>query len=202
MSNIYCSLHDKTNDRLVPLQAVAVKGLVNGLSVNWQVIQRFTNNEKKAIEAVFSFPLPAGATLSSLKILTGDRVITAAVEEREKAFEKYDEAISEGDGAFLLDQERPDLFVMSLGNLLPGQQVEVQLGMFQLLEAQADSARVSFPVVIVPRYFPAASAAEMSEWRESPRLCRTGSLWLQFQSQDNAEFGAAHRRVTESPDQS
>lgn len=164
MSNIYCSLHDKTNDRLVPLQAVAVKGVVNGLSVSWQITQRFTNNEKKAIEAVFSFPLPAGATLGSLRILTGDRVITAVAEEREKAFEKYDEAISEGDGAFLLDQERPDLFVMSLGNLLPGQQVEVQLGMFQLLEAQADSARVSFPVVIVPRYFPAASAAEMSEW--------------------------------------
>ncbi len=164
MSNVYCSLHDKTNDRLVPLQAVAVKGLVNGLSVSWQVTQRFTNNEKKAIEAVFSFPLPAGATLSSLRILTGDRVITAVTEEREKAFEKYDEAISEGDGAFLLDQERPDLFVMSLGNLLPGQQVEIQLGMFQLLEAQADGARVSFPVVIVPRYFPAASATEISEW--------------------------------------
>ena len=49
-------------------------------------------------------------------------------------------------------------------NLLPGQQVEIQLGMFQLLEAQADGARVSFPVVIVPRYFPAASAAEISEW--------------------------------------
>ena len=169
MSNVYCSLHDKTNDRLVPLQAVAVKGVVDGFSVSWQVIQRFTNNEKKAIEAVFSFPLPAGATLSSLKIITGDRIITAVTDEREKAFERYDEAISEGNGAFLLDQERPDLFVMSLGNLLPGQQVEIQLSMFQLLEAQADSARVSFPVVIVPRYFPAASAAEISEWeRISP----------------------------------
>ena len=164
MSNIYCLLHDKTDDRPVPLQAVAVKGVVDGLTVSWQVTQRFTNNEKKAIEAVFSFPLPAGATLGSLRILTGDRVINAVPEEREKAFEMYDEAISDGDGAFLLDLERPDLFVMSLGNLLPGQQVEIQLGMFQLLEAQADGARVSFPVVIVPRYFPAASAAEISEW--------------------------------------
>ena len=43
------------------------------------------------------------------------------VEEREKAFETYDEALAEGHGAYLLDEERADVFTASVGNLPPGQ---------------------------------------------------------------------------------
>ncbi len=164
MHNEHCSLINKITERDVPLKAIAVKGMVTGLTASWQIIQKFANNEAVAIEAVFSFPLPAGATMSSLKILTGGRTIVTKPEEREKAFDKYDAAIQNGHGAYLLDQERPDFFVMNLGNILPGQQVEVQINMFELLQAQADGARVSFPVAVIPKYFPAADVAEITEW--------------------------------------
>ena len=164
MINDHCAMIDKVSGREVALRAVAVRGMVNGLTVNWQVTQQFANHEKVAIEAVFTFPLPADATLCSLKILTGDKTIVTHVEEREKAFEDYDSAISAGDGAYLLDRERADLFVMNLGNILPGQRVEVQIEMFQLLHARANGARVAFPVAVLPKYFPAASTADITEW--------------------------------------
>jgi len=164
MMNDHCAMIDKVTGREVALRAVAVRGLVNGLSVNWQVTQQFANREKMPIEAVFTFPLPADATLCSLKILTGDKTIVTHVEEREKAFEDYDAAISSGDGAYLLDRERADLFVMNLGNILPGQSIEVQIEMFQLLHGAANGARVAFPVAVVPKYFPAASTTEITEW--------------------------------------
>ncbi len=160
----HCVMVDKVTGHEIPLQAFAVKGIVNGLTVNWQIIQRFANNEKVAVEAVFTFPLPDDATLSCLKIISGEKTIVTSVEEREKAFEEYDEAIQQGNGAYLLDQERPDLFVMNLGNLLPGQQAEVQISMFQLLKAQAGGGRIAFPVAVVPKYFPASAKADITEW--------------------------------------
>lgn len=155
---------DKITNKEIPLKAFSVKGIVNGFTTKWQVTQQFANDERVAVEALYTFPLPADATLSGLKIMTGDKTIYTRAEEREKAFEEYDAAIQQGDGAYLLDQERSDLFVMNLGNLLPGQKVEVQISMFQLLQAQANGARVSFPVAVVPKYFPASSTADITEW--------------------------------------
>lgn len=164
MSNDRCILVNTESGNEVPLKSVEVTGNINGLTCQWEMIQKFVNTEDKAIEAVFSFPLPSDATLSRLKILTGKRTIVATPEEREKAFEQYDEAIAQGDGAFLLDQERPNFFVMSLGNVLPGQGVEIHISMFQLLQAQSHQARVSFPVAVVPRYSPDQGSSEAIEW--------------------------------------
>ncbi|HAE40053.1 MAG TPA: hypothetical protein DCG57_15700, partial [Candidatus Riflebacteria bacterium] len=164
MKDQHCILVDKVSGAEVALQAVAVKGELTGLTCHWTITQKFTNHEKKAIEAQYVFPLPADATLHALKISTGDKTIVACTEEREKAFEDYDEAISEGNGAYLLDQERRDVFALNLGNLLPGQEVTIQISMFQLLQAHATGARVAFPVALVPKYFPARNIAEITEW--------------------------------------
>lgn len=164
MTNERCTLIDAKTGNEIPLKKVQINGKTNGLTCQWKVTQNFENNEDAAIEAVFSFPLPSDATLNSLKIITGDKVITAQPEEKEEAFEKYDEAIEKGDGAFLMDQERPNFFVMSLGNVLPGQKVEIQLSMFQLLDAHLTGARISFPVAVVPRYSPDPSSKEAVEW--------------------------------------
>ena len=48
------------------------------------------------------------------------RVVVASVEEREKAFEEYDDALAAGHGAYLLDEERADVFTASVGNMPPG----------------------------------------------------------------------------------
>lgn len=164
MKSEHCALINKATGKEVALKALGVKGLVSGLNTSYEITQKFANDEAVAIEAVFTFPLPADATLSGLKIITGDKTIVTRPEEREKAFEEYDAAIQEGNGAYLLDQERPDLFVVNLGNILPQQQIEVQISMFQLLQANNDGARLSFPVAVVPKYFPAASAAQITEF--------------------------------------
>ena len=169
MKEQHCILVDKESGREVALKAIAVKGELTGLACHWQIAQNFVNHEKVAIEAQYVFPLPADATLIGLKIVTGGRTIVTRPEEREKAFDEYDVAISEGNGAFMLDQERRDIFALNLGNILPGQEVEIQISMFQLLQAHATGARVAFPVAIVPKYFPADKNAAITEWeRISP----------------------------------
>jgi len=164
MKKTDCVLIDRNTGKEVALKAINIRGTVIGLTCEWQIVQSFANREKTAIEAVYSFPLPDGATLSSMKITTGDRTIVTRPEEKEEAFDKFDEAIQQGNAAFLLDQERADFYVLSLGNLLPDQQVEVRITLFQLLNAQKQSARLCFPVAVVPKYFPADKSAEAQEW--------------------------------------
>ena len=40
--------------------------------------------------------------------------------ENYKNCKKYDDAMSKGDGAYLLDENRPNMFTLSVGNLNPG----------------------------------------------------------------------------------
>ncbi|MES0337914.1 MAG: VIT domain-containing protein [Candidatus Magnetobacterium sp. LHC-1] len=93
-----------TNQVAVPLTAVEVYGDIIGRGARVKIIQRFKNAEPTAIEAVYKFPLPTDCSVCGFKVTTGDRVVEGEIEERDRAFHIYDKAISEGHGAFLLDE--------------------------------------------------------------------------------------------------
>jgi Ca-activated chloride channel family protein len=117
--------------------------------------QIFTNNESVPLEAVYKFPMPEGYAVCGFSIKAGDRVIEGEIEEYEKAFERYDDALAEGDGAYLLDEERPNIFTLSAGNINPGTSVTVTLKMVAMLECRGGTVRFMLPTTISPRYIPA-----------------------------------------------
>ncbi len=104
----------------VPLNKVDVSGTLVGRGARVKVTQVFENRESKAIEAVYKFPLPEKSAVFRFKIMVGDKMTEGMVEERDKAFQLYDEALTRGDGGYLLDEERPNIFTLSVGNLNPG----------------------------------------------------------------------------------
>jgi hypothetical protein len=85
----------------------------------------------------------------------GDRLIHGRVEEREKAFEVYDDAMAAGHSAFLLDQERPNIFTVSVGNLRPQQTIEIAITYVTLLTFEGAAIRLLIPTTVSPRYVPA-----------------------------------------------
>ncbi|HNR40560.1 MAG TPA: VIT domain-containing protein, partial [Acidobacteriota bacterium] len=148
----------------VPLTGVAYRGRLCDLALELRVIQRYRNAESTPIEAMYLFPLPEEAAVCGLTVTLGDRVIRAEIEERDKAFDRYDEAMGRGDTAVLLDQERPNVFQMSVGNLCPGEEAVVEIRL--VLEARLDGegVRLMLPTTLSPRYTPPRlSAAEQAE---------------------------------------
>ncbi|OHD67153.1 MAG: hypothetical protein A2177_11080, partial [Spirochaetes bacterium RBG_13_68_11] len=139
----------------VPLMGVRVTGDILGRGARVKVAQRFLNNETQAIEAVYRFPLPETAAVCGFSAIAGGRRIAGSVEEREKAFETYDDALSRGDGAFLLDQERPNIFTLSVGSLPAGAEAVVEIEYVALLDQRGKDIRFSLPTTISPRYLPA-----------------------------------------------
>jgi Ca-activated chloride channel family protein len=111
----------------IPLQGVRIEACLTGLGSEVTVTQRYTNLETVDVEAVYGFPLAEGAAVCGFTARVGDRLIHGRVEEREKAFEVYDDAMAAGHGAFLLDQERPNIFTVSVGNLRPQQTIEIAI---------------------------------------------------------------------------
>ena len=138
----------------IPLMAVNVEGNIVGRGARVKIIQSFKNGEGKAIEAVYKFPLPEGSAVCGFKAIIGEKTIEGGIEEREKAFEQYDEALSEGHGAILLDEERPNIFTLSVGNLKPGATAIIEIEYVTLLETTGSGIRFFLPTTISPRYIP------------------------------------------------
>ncbi len=139
----------------VPLEGVSVEAELRGFAARVTLSQRFRNTETTPIEATYVFPLDEGAAVCAFEALVDGRVVAGTVMEKEKAFEAYDEAIAAGNGAFLLDEERPDVFTVSVGNLPPGKEVVVKITTVSELSAEGDALRFVLPTTVSPRYAPA-----------------------------------------------
>lgn len=138
----------------IPLVGVEVQADILGRGTKVSVWQRFKNTQSKALEAIYKFPLPEGAAVCGFKARIDEQVIEGRVEEREKAFEIYDDALSEGDGAYLMDEERPNIFTLSVGNLNPGSEVVVEIKYVALLDMEDTKTRFFLPTTVSPRYTP------------------------------------------------
>jgi Ca-activated chloride channel family protein len=144
-----------TADVPVPLAGVSVVADIVNLCARVTVTQRFVNREATLIEAVYLFPLDEGAAVCGFEALIDGTLVVGESMEREAAFAKYDDAMQAGHGAYLLDEERPDVFQASVGNLPPGKEALLKIIYVSELLVQDGELRFVVPTTISPRYAPA-----------------------------------------------
>lgn len=141
---------------LCPLKHTDVHVEISGFLSRVNVTQEFENPFKEKIEAVYVFPLPAGAAVDDMTMLVGGRTVRGKILRREEAQAVYDAAKSGGQVASLLNQERPNIFTQSVANILPGERVKITISYVETLKYEAGSYEFSFPMVVGPRYMPGA----------------------------------------------
>jgi Ca-activated chloride channel family protein len=138
----------------LPLEAVEVRAAVTGLLARTTLTQTFANAFDEPLEATYIFPLPPRAAVTEFRMAVADRVVTGTLAERGEARARYEEAIEAGRRAAIAEQERPDVFTVRVGNLLPGETAEVTLVMAGPLPWVDGAATFRFPLVVAPRYIP------------------------------------------------
>ncbi|MBI2837254.1 MAG: VWA domain-containing protein [Acidobacteria bacterium] len=143
-----------TTSAPVPLVGVSVEAWVRDIGARVTVTQKYRNQEDKPIEAVYIFPLDEGAAVCGFEALIDNVRVLGRVKEREEAFEEYDDALEAGHGAYLLDQEKPDVFTASIGNVPPGKEVTVRVSYVTELGCEGDSLQFVIPTTVAPRYAP------------------------------------------------
>lgn len=148
------------NGEAVPLAGVDIQADIAGRGAKVKVSQQFKNTEKKSIEAVYKFPVPENAAICGFRALIDGRIVEGRIEEKEKAFELYDKALADGHNAQLMDEERPNIFTLSVGNIKPDGNVIIEITYITLLDSYNSEVRFFLPTTISPRFTPASQKDE------------------------------------------
>ncbi|MDB5825870.1 MAG: trypsin [Variovorax sp.] len=160
---------DPTVDRL-PLKGTEVNVHISGVIADVTVTQHYRNEGQRAIEAKYVFPGSTKAAVNGLNVRLADRLITAQIREKQQAQIEYDTAKKEGKTAALLEQHLPNVFQMNVANILPGDDIQVELHYTELLVPQSGNYQFVFPTVVGPRYNSPQSSQANASWVAQPVL--------------------------------
>jgi Ca-activated chloride channel family protein len=155
---------------LLPLKDTHVEIAVSGVIADVKVVQTYRNEGSRPIHASYVFPASTRAAVYAMRMRVGDQLIVAKIKEREAAKQEFETAKKEGKSASLLEQHRPNVFSMSLANVMPGEQIEIELRYTELLVPTDGIYEVVYPTVVGPRYSsqPESSAPKADQWVKSP----------------------------------
>ncbi len=153
-----------------PLKETTVSTNIDGIIAATTVTQTYANEGKTPINASYVFPAPTGVTVHGMQMIIGNHIITAQIKEKEEAKTEYEEAKSEGKSASLLEQQRPNVFTMDVANIMPGDNVRIELFYTELITPSEGSYQFVFPTVVGPRYAGLSEDTDENGWVETPCL--------------------------------
>lgn len=162
---------DPETDRL-PLKGTDVKVRIVGVIADVIVTQHYRNEGTRPIEARYVFPGSTRAAVYAMNVRLGERLLTARIREKQQARAEYDQAQREGKTAALLEQHRENVFQMNVANILPGDDVRVELRYTEMIVPTDGQYRFVFPTVVGPRYngSPSTGSGTGEKWISMPFL--------------------------------
>jgi Ca-activated chloride channel family protein len=137
-----------------PLQDMDVRANIDGLIAHVELCQKFVNVFSEPLEATYIFPLPDRAAVSAFEMEVAGRRIEGVLQERGQARAEYERAIQAGHRAAISEEERPNVFTLRVGNLMPQEKATIRFRMVMPLLFSAGEATFRFPLVVAPRYIP------------------------------------------------
>ncbi|XP_051760823.1 LOW QUALITY PROTEIN: protein mono-ADP-ribosyltransferase PARP4-like [Ctenopharyngodon idella] len=159
LEEMTAGLLDSSGQKL-PLQAVNVRCKLMDLLCQVIIFQTYTNNSAVPIEAKYVFPLEETAAVCGFEAFINGKHVIGKVKEKEQARKEYKQAIEKGHGAYLMDQDAPDVFTISVGNLPPGATVLIKVTFITELVVRSGSIVFSL-------------AGSVAPWQQSAALNQT-----------------------------
>ncbi|CAL8265978.1 unnamed protein product [Lota lota] len=149
LDDVTAGLLDSSGQQL-PLQAVHLKCKLMDLLAQVIIFQKYTNQSSVPIEAKYVFPLDDSAAVCGFEAFINGKHVVGQVKEKEKARKEYKQAIQQGHGAYLMDQDAPDVFTISVGNLPPGATVLIKVTFVSELIIRDGCVLFSLPGSVAP----------------------------------------------------
>ncbi|NWI18989.1 PARP4 polymerase, partial [Crypturellus soui] len=149
MNAIKAGLQDRSGNP-VPLESINIKGRMIDFVAQVVMFQTYTNQSSSPIEAKYVFPLDDKAAVCGFEAFINGKHIIGEVKEKTQAHREYREAIRQGDGAYLMDQDAPDIFVISVGNLPPNSTVLVKISYITELSSHNGCISFHLPASVSP----------------------------------------------------
>lgn len=187
--------HQETSQLISPeglaasLQSVQIDGHLDGLLLRMKTRQHYKNTRKTNLEAVYTFPLPWGATLLGLNAEIDGHRLQGTVMEKKQAAQRYEKAIDDGDTPIMVERSARGLYTANLGNLKPGEDAVIEIEYAQLLRFEQGQIRITVPTTVGPRYGDAhktgglaahesVTASVLAEYPLTAKITLTGEIAL------------------------
>nr|XP_034334282.1 protein mono-ADP-ribosyltransferase PARP4 isoform X4 [Crassostrea gigas] len=140
------------DDTPVTLLEAHIRAKLIDLAGEVVVLQEYHNNSDQALEAKYVFPLDDMAAVCGFEAFINGKHIVGEVKEKETAHREYKRAVQEGHGAYLMDQdeETPEVFTVSVGNLPPGAMVVIKITYVTELQVDGDLINFRLPGSVAP----------------------------------------------------
>ncbi|RDD38355.1 Poly [ADP-ribose] polymerase 4 [Trichoplax sp. H2] len=139
-----------SNDISIPLTDVHFRAKLLDLAAEVVVLQCYFNKSSQPIEAKYVFPLDDRAAVCGFEAFINNKHIIGQVKEKEKAHKEYEAAVARKDGAYLMDEESPDIFTVSVGNLPPNSKVLIKITYVTELSMEGDCFDFFLPSNLAP----------------------------------------------------
>ncbi|KJZ78276.1 hypothetical protein HIM_02314 [Hirsutella minnesotensis 3608] len=180
----------------LPVVQVTADVTIDGTIASTELVQEYYNPSEIAIlEARHSFPVYDGAVITSFECTIGDtRWIRGVVKPKKQARQEFEEAKRDKTrAAALLEEQTPEMFVTSLGNIPPQTTIRVTLTYVHELKAvtmeteKAEGLALTIPTSVAPK---------CSGSLVSPRSTRSQgnslSIWVRVMEDDTINPDGCH----------
>jgi len=142
----------------LPLKRTEVEATIAGVIADVRVTQVYRNEGSTPIDARYVFPASTRAAVYALRLRVGERAVDAQIREKQQARREFDQAKRDGRSASLLERKRPNVMQMAIANVLPGDEIAVDLRYTETIVPADGTYRFVFPTVVGPRFNGGASA--------------------------------------------
>ena len=122
----------------------------NGIAVT-EVTQVFRNTEDRQVEALYTFPVPKGASVANFSMWINGREMVGEVVEKERARQIYNSYKQQRRDPGLLEQADFKTFEMRIFPIGPRAEQRVQITYYQELDFDHDWATYVYPLATVTR---------------------------------------------------
>ena len=119
---------------LLAIDEHSVRVTVNNGIATTEVTQVFRNTENRQVEALYTFPVPRGATVSNFSMWINGKEMVGEVVEKQRAREIYNSYKQQKRDPGLLEQTDFKTFEMRIFPIAPNAQTKIQLTYYQELE--------------------------------------------------------------------
>ncbi|MCB9768459.1 MAG: VWA domain-containing protein [Candidatus Omnitrophica bacterium] len=120
----------------------------NGVAVT-KVDQVFRNTENRQVEALYTFPVPPGASVSNFSMWIGGTEMVGEVVEKERAREIYNSYKQQRRDPGLLEQKDYKTFEMRIFPIGPNAEQRVRIEYYQELDTDFDWTTYVYPLATV-----------------------------------------------------
>ncbi|SEK29260.1 Ca-activated chloride channel family protein [Maribacter orientalis] len=141
-----------TENALIPLKSSKTAVNISGTIAHVQVTQVYQNKGAQPLEARYVFPLSTQAAVHKMQMTIGNRIVNAKIFEKQEAQKVYETALNEGKRAAKLDQDRPNVFKMNVGNIMPGDEIAIDIYYTETLIPVNGEYQFVAPAVVGPRF--------------------------------------------------